>query len=86
MNIMTTQPKLTLMPERWQPLRRSDATELSRLFRQAAARGFAKGRLAVVYEYAHHQLINGDPEYNASPTLHTILRRVIKGEYDALFN
>jgi len=75
-----------LFPQGWRPLRRRDAPELSRLFRKAAARSYTRGRMHIVLTHALYQRINGDPQLRASPTLQTILRRVVRGEYDHLFN
>jgi hypothetical protein len=73
------------IPRPWQRVTRYDP-ELSRLMRETGARGYTADRLSVVLQYVRWQYANGDPEYHASPTFHTILRRVLKGEYDYLFN
>ena len=60
--------------------------QLARLLDQITKRGYTPAKFAVVCERAYQQRIEGDKEYNRSPRIHTILRRVLDGEYDYLFN
>jgi hypothetical protein len=60
--------------------------ELHLLLKAAAKRGYGKSRLGVVYEYANQQRINGDPVFSGRGFYRTMLRRVIGGYYDQLFN
>src|SRR5262249_21159209 len=55
--------------------------QLRHLFREVHLRGYSTDMMRVVFRRAGEQLNEGDREYNASPTLHTILRRVVRGEY-----
>lgn len=59
--------------------------ELQHLFREVHLRGYSTDMMEVVYRRAGEQLNRGDPEYTRFPALHTILRRVLRGDYDHLF-
>jgi hypothetical protein len=71
----------------WEPIPYGRDPELARMAHEAIRRGYFKGgKIVVIYERAYQQRINGDAEYNRSPTFKTIVRRVLTGEYDHLFN
>jgi len=59
--------------------------QLRHMLREVRLRGWNTDKLASVYRRADKQLQQGDPEYTRLPALQTILRRVLKGEYDYLF-
>jgi hypothetical protein len=59
--------------------------ELHHLFREVHLRGYSTDMMIAVYRRAGEQLKEGDEEYSRFPALHTILRRVIRGDYDYLF-
>jgi hypothetical protein len=60
--------------------------ELLRMINQVNKRGYTNAKMEVIYERANQQKLEGDVEYNRSPSMKTILRRVLRSEYDHLFN
>src|SRR5215831_8629276 len=65
-----------------------DDTEFERLMIESFERGYSIPKLEVVMQYATCQMANGDEEFwrDGGLTMPTILRRVVRGEYDHLFN
>lgn len=53
---------------------------------KAVGKRCTNAQFAQICDYARQQRLNGDPEYADAPTIYTLCRRILRGDYDHLFN
>jgi len=68
----------------WQAVTTVDPN-LERLLHQVIER-YTNEQFVQICQHVHQQRMHGDMEYDQSPKLYTLARRILMGEYDYLFN